>query len=147
MSGLWGVDRQRRRPKSIDDTAAKQDSDDRATSDPKTQKVLDLQQSAGNAAVTGAVQESLWGGLAPAGAAFGSKDLEVDLKAGAEAAGPSGAKGDVYGSKDAEVDLKAADAGTWGSKEDESGLKAADTWSDASVFEIESTTDTRNERP
>jgi hypothetical protein len=60
MSGeresLWGVQR-RRGPSPAEDHGA----DDHAS--PKEQKLLDLQRTAGNAAVTGAVQRSMWGDM------------------------------------------------------------------------------------
>lgn len=58
MSGeresLWGV--QRRKPVAHDERV-----DAGAGGTPKERRVLDLQQQAGNSAVTGAVQRSIWG--------------------------------------------------------------------------------------
>lgn len=100
MSGeresLWGV--QRRMPTARGDERV----DEGAGGNPKEAHVLDLQQKAGNAAVTGVVQRSLWGddswlggvgSMFPAtgGSGMGFPDLSKvvtdDSGAGAGAAG------------------------------------------------------------
>ena len=112
MSGerdsLWGV--QRRKPVAHDERV-----DDGAGGNPKEAHVLDLQQKAGNAAVTGVVQRSLWGddswlggvgSMFPAAGGGGmgfpdvSKAVEPDQDPGAGAGAFGGKVDDGGGYKD-----------------------------------------------
>ena len=121
MSGerdsLWGV--QRRKPVAHDERV-----DDGAGANPKEAHVLDLQQKAGNAAVTGVVQRSLWGDdswLGGVGSVFPatggggmggfpdvSKAVEPDQGAGAGAFGgkvdDGGGYKDPYGGAGGKMD-------------------------------------------
>src|SRR5689334_16453831 len=99
MSGeresLWGA--QRKRPATAPPIAEDHNVDDGAS--PKERHVLDLQQKAGNSAVAGAVQRSLWGDLSDwfgggdAKGGGGAKDLGDEQPVSEKGFGDVGEKG------------------------------------------------------
>jgi len=97
---LWGV--RRRKPQARDERV-----DDGAGANPKEAHVLDLQQKAGNAAVSGVVQRSLWGddswlgnigSMFPGGGGMGTGGPDVS-KAVAPAIEPDAGAGAYGGGK------------------------------------------------
>ena len=127
-SGLWGEVRRARPGRGGGDVAE---------SDPKTQKVLDLQQAAGNAAVTSAVQRSFWGGLVEDASSWLGGDTGGKEHQEAEWGGGGKAVDEGWGDKDAGGGGgKVLDEG-WGDKDpgggakfDDGGWKGDQGWGD-----------------